>query len=203
VTAPSTSVPRHAARHRFPRHSTQWIVLASIAGVLGLGYFGTVVVGLLPDRPKAQVADAAWAPTVSATPPSGNTSAADPSATATASRPSPTSSRLPRTTSRPSPTPSTQAPTSTEICRLAEHGGTFYLSVSSSAEHSFNACGRGTPYAGTTDQLLSSGSGMDRRCTLDPGHTAQSDTVVVVYSDTAQADLTAARAFCNASQGDD
>jgi hypothetical protein len=88
-----------------------------------------------------------------------------------------------------------------EICRLAEHGGTFYLSVTSSPQHTFEACREGTPYAGTIGQLLSSRSGMDRRCTLDPGRTAENDTVLVVYSDTAQADLTAALAFCNASQG--
>jgi hypothetical protein len=86
---------------------------------------------------------------------------------------------------------------------MEEHGGTFYLSVTSSAEGNIKACGWGTPYAGTIEQLLSSGQGMDRRCTLDPGHTAENDTVVVVYSDTAQADLTAAHAFCNASQGGD
>ena len=85
---------------------------------------------------------------------------------------------------------------------MEEHGGRFYLSVTSS-EGNVNACGWGTPYAGTIERLLSSGSGMDRRCTLDPGHTAENDTVVVVYSDTAQPDLTAARAFCNASQGGD
>lgn len=167
-----------------------------------LGYLGTVI-GLSARTPTAQVADAVWVPTASATPPTTTAPAASGSATATDSPPSPTSSRLPRSTSQASATPSTQVPAAVEVCRLAEHGGTFYLYVTSSAEHDFKACHRGTPYAGTIDQLLSSGSGLDRRCTLDPGRTAQNDTVVVVYSDAAQADLTAALAFCNASQGDD
>jgi hypothetical protein len=193
MTAPSTFGPRHAARGRFSRRSL-WIALASAGGVLALGCLGTVVVGLSAGPPEAKIDAAVWAPTTSPSSPAVSPSFESPSTTPTGLRPSPT-------TSRPSATRSTAAPASTQICRLSEHGGTFYLYVTSAAAHNFKACAGGVPYVGTIDQLLSSGSGMDRRCILDPEHNAQNDASVAVYSDSMRADLSAARAFCHANGG--
>ena len=145
---------------------------------------GAIHAGLFAGPPKTGAATAVWAA---------------PASPATAARP--TDAETPSTA--PSSAPSTATPASTEICRVAYSGGTIYLYVTSATAHNFKACDGGTPYAGTIDQLLSSGSGIDRRCILGSDYTSQNRAALAVYSDTARGDMKAAQRFCNANGGTD
>jgi hypothetical protein len=179
MTVPSTSAPQHAAPSTLSRR-TLAIVLASIAGVLVLCCAGAIHAGLFAGPPKTGAATAVWAAPASA---------------ATAA--SPTPAETPSTSSAPT----TATLPSTEICKVAYNGGTIYLYVTSATAHNFKACAGGTPYAGTIDQLLSSASGIDRRCILGSDYTTQNKAAVAVYSDTARGDMKAAQRFCNANGG--
>jgi CTP-dependent riboflavin kinase len=78
-------------------------------------------------------------------------------------------------------------------------GGTFFLNVTSAAQHDFRACGGSTPFPGTLDTLLGK-PGMDRRCVLDSaGSIGQYHALVAVYSDTTN--LQAAQTFCTDNNG--
>jgi hypothetical protein len=185
MTVPSTSGPQHAAPSRFSRR-TLAIVLASIGGVLVLCCAGAIHVGLFAG-PKTGSATAIW------------TATALPDAPGSAS---PAPSETP-TTAPNSSAPSTATLPGTEICQVAYNGGTIYLYVTSATAHNFKVCAGGTPYAGTIDQLTSSGAGIDLRCDLGSDYTAQNNAAVAVYSDTGHGDMKAAQRFCSASGGND
>ena len=201
MSVPSGVGGKHAAPTRFSWR-TPLIGFASVAGVLALYSVGTVVVGQFDGSPKAQTDAAVWAPSASAAAaPVGPTPADSPSTAATLS-PSSGPAR-PSPTSRSSTTRGAAAPAGTAICRLAEHGGIFYLYVTSAATDTFTACAGATPYVGTIGQLLSSAPGMDRRCVLDLDHDnhSRNDGTVAVYSDRMRQNQTAAHAYCNANAG--
>lgn len=193
MTAQVTLGPRHAARGRFPRH-TVWIALASVGGAVVLGYLGAAVADGSADPSQSRTDAAFWTPTTSPSPAADGSLSAAPSTPPAGSPPSPTIDGA-------SPTRGTAAASGTAICRLAEHGGTFYLYLTDAAARDLDACADGTPFAGTIDQLLSSGSGMNRRCALDPDHNARTDANVVVYSDRTRPNMSAARAYCDANGG--
>jgi hypothetical protein len=91
-------------------------------------------------------------------------------------------------------------PTS-EICRFNADGGAYYLLVTSATDHNFTACLGAVQYdedSGDIDKLLSDGTGIDRRCILGTAATVRFDALVGVYSSPAAADMSAARAFCDA-----
>ena len=181
------------------------MALASAAGVVALSGVVAFVVDEVSGSSPGQTDAAVWAPATSAAAISaGPTSADSPSTAATGSPQSPTTPRPSSTMSRPSATRSDAAPAGTEICRLSQHGGTYYLYVTGDATQSFGACAGATPYVGTIGQLLSSAPGMDRRCVLDPDHNGHShnDATVAVYSDRMRQNLTAANAYCDANGGD-
>lgn len=193
MTPSATFGPRHAARGRFPRH-TVWIALASVGGAVMLGYLGAAIADGSQGPSQSRTDAAFWAPTDSPTPGADGSAPQSLSTAPTSVPPSPT-------TSTPSPTRGTAAPSGTEICRLVEHGGTFYLYLTDAAARDLTACAGGTPFVGTIDQLLWSGSGMNRRCVLDPDHNARTDASVAVYSDRMRPDVSAARAYCDANGG--
>jgi hypothetical protein len=186
MTVPSTWGPQHAAPSRFSRR-TLAIVLASIGGVLVLCCAGAIHIGLFAGPAKTGAATAIWTATALPDAPA-----------ATSPTPGDTPSSAP-TSSDPS---AATLPT-TEICQVAYNGGTIYLYVTSATAHNFKACDGGTPYAGTIDQLVSSGSGINRQCDLGSGYTAQNNAAVAVYSDAAHGDMKAAQRFCSASAGND
>jgi hypothetical protein len=202
MSPPRGVAGKHAEPIRFSRR-TPVIGLASVAAVLVLYSLGTVVIGRFGGSPKAQTDAAVWAPSASAKASSAGPATADsPSTGATTLSPS-LAFAGPSPTSRPSSTRGTAAPADTKICRLAEHDGTFFLYVTSDATHTFTACAGATPFVGTIGQLLSSAPGMDRRCLVDPDYDSHNhgDTTVAVYSDRMRQNLTAARAYCNATGG--
>lgn len=191
MTVPSFSGPQHAAPSRVSRRTLS-IVIASVGGLVILGCLGAIMAGLLGGPTRATTIGAFGGPTVSPTMPAGSpTPAESPSSTQSGAQPSPTPSAV----NRP---PTTRA--SSEICRVTDSGSTIYLYVTS-ATHNFRACTGGTPYTGTLDQLLSSGSGIDRRCVVDG--TAQTAATVAVYSDSMHGDMKAAQAFCRTNGGGD
>ena len=201
MSVPSGVGGKHAAPIRFSWRAPL-IGLASVAGVLVLYSVGTVVVGRFHGPPQAQTDAALWAPSASAAASSAGPTPADSPSTAAPLSPSPAVAR-PSPTSRSSATQGAAAPAGTAICRLAEHGGVFYLYVTGDATHTFMACAGATPYVGTIGQLLSSAPGVDRRCVLDPDHDNHSgnDATVTVYSDNMRQNQTAAHAYCNANGG--
>ena len=147
-----------------------------------LCFAGAIHVGLFAGPPKTGAATAIWPATAL---PDVPTSA------------SPTPAESPSTSSAPS----AATLSSTEICQVSYNGATIYLYVTSATAHNFKACVGGTKYAGTIDQLVSSGSGIDRRCDLGSDYNAQNNAAVAVYSDTARGDMKAAQRFCNANGG--
>ncbi len=163
------------------------IVLASIGGVLVLCCAGAIHVGLFAGPPKTGAARVIWPTT------------ALPAVPTTAS---PTPAETP-STAPTSSAPSAATLSSTEICQVSYNGATIYLYVTSATAHNFKACAGGRTYAGTIDQLVSAGSGIDHRCDLGSAYTAQNNATVAVYSDTAHGDMKAAQRFCNASGGND
>jgi hypothetical protein len=181
MTVPSSWGPQHAAPSRFSRR-TLAIVLASIGGVLVLCCAGAIHIGLFAGPPKTGAATSIW------------TATALPGASTAAS---PTPADSPSTSSAPSAATLSSA----EICQVDYNGGTIYLYVTSATAHNFKACAGGTPYTGSIDQLVSSGSGIDHRCDLGSDYTAQNNAAVAVYSDTAHGDMKAAQRFCSASGG--
>lgn len=185
VTARRTPGPQHAAPRRFSRR-TQWIVGGAAIWVFVVATLGTVVQerGGGPDATNpAAAATPRSLPAVSATP------TGSPSNSPTGSPPSPS----PGTTTATLPT--------TQICRLTNNGGNFYLYVTSATAHNFAACAGATRYRGTIEQLLSSGA--QRRCDLGSDHAARNQAIVSVYSAAARADRAAARAYCSTNGGAD
>jgi hypothetical protein len=91
-----------------------------------------------------------------------------------------------------------------EICKVDESGGSYYLYVTSKTLNNLTACGGGTPFKGTIDNLLNLPN-MDRRCILPTvggtGTTPTSNAIVGVYSDTTQSGLSAANNYCEANGG--
>lgn len=123
-----------------------------------------------------------------------------------AASPAPSAAPLPATALSPTPAPIAAAPSTPvrsaqpdwiKICKIDDGNGTYYLNISSATAHNFTACG--TPpalYSGTIDDLLRL-PGMDRRCMSGNADVAQEQADIGVYSDTKQADLAAAKAFCS------
>jgi hypothetical protein len=191
MTVPPFSGPQHAAPSRVSRR-TLLIAIASVGSLVILGCLGAIITGLFHGPTKATTTSAAGEPTRSPTMLLGSpTPDASPSTARSSPQPSPTQPAVTRA-------PTTSA--TSEICRLTDNGSTFYLYVTSAAAHNFKACAGGTPYSGTLGQLLSSGSGMDRRCVLDH---AQTGANLTVYSDTVHGDIKAAQAYCRANGGGD
>jgi hypothetical protein len=107
----------------------------------------------------------------------------------------------------PTPTPAPvqgapAAPSGQRICKVVQGSGTFYLLISSEAEHDFRACAGNAPFNGTLDDLFNLPNNMDRRCIIASDQAiARNHAIVAVYSDTQPADLAAARAYCQQEGG--
>jgi cell division septation protein DedD len=171
-----------------------WIILGSIGACLILCCAGLVILGAIigPPTPAPRPAAAESAST------SGPSPSPTPSPT-TVAAPSPAPSGAAPTPIASSPTPA--APPDREICQVTDHGGSYYLYVTSAQAHNFQACAGAKTYNGTIDQLVLSNSTMDRRCILGDAYTAAHQAIVGVYSDTRSADLAAAQQFCAANGG--
>jgi hypothetical protein len=123
-----------------------------------------------------------------------------------AASPAPSAAPLPATALSPTPAPIAAAPSAPvrsaqpdwiKICKIDDGNGTYYFNISSAVAHNFTACGTSPVlYSGTIDDLLRL-PGMDRRCVSGNADVAQEQADIGVYSDTKQADLAAAKAFCS------
>jgi hypothetical protein len=163
-------------------------VLAIIgAGSFALYCVGGVIAAATSDSGKAGYKAAIGATTPTAEP-ATPTLAATPTRAATPAAPAPpTKAAIPTVHDR-------------QICRVTDYGGSYYLLVTSAAEHDFRACGGATLYPGTLDNLFAVPN-MDRRCILPSESIGFFHALVAVYSDTVPADRSAAKAFCDTYKG--
>jgi hypothetical protein len=166
-----------------------WTALGLLTVLCGMWVFGLT----LPDKPADQHTGNAALGTVPR------------AATAAAPASKPTLAAVPRVTTAPASTPTkttAAAPATSEICEFASNGGHYYLFVTSATDYDFSACNGGQAYSGTIQQLVTDGSGIDRRCILGLDATIKFDAIVGVYSSPARVDAAAAIAFCTANGGD-
>jgi hypothetical protein len=118
--------------------------------------------------------------------------------TSTAGAPSPSSTLAVPPSAKPTTAAANPNGPGRMLCKVTD-SGVYYLWVTS-ADHNFDACAGSPMQPITLDQLLAEPN-MDRRCILGDAYTATHHAIVGVYSDTAAADLAAARAFCAANGG--
>jgi hypothetical protein len=78
----------------------------------------------------------------------------------------------------------------------ASGSGSFYLSVTSAADHDFSVCDGATQVAGNLDSLFASDPTMDRRCLSSNDNVIEDHALVGVYSSSKPDDLAGARDYC-------